>query len=129
LHAVALAKVFQKAGREWWEVIIPIYNTYVMFKVAGRPGWWLLLLFVPLVNIVVLIMVMFDLAKAFGHGAGFALGLIFLTPIFLMILGFGSSQYQLGSTASAAMPTATATPTSMPSEPAPMTDSMNQPQA
>ena len=39
-------KIFTKAGRKWWEAIIPIYNVYVLLKIIGRPGWWLLLFFV-----------------------------------------------------------------------------------
>ena len=48
---------------------------------------------IPLVNFIIMIMVMLDLAKAFGKGTGFALGLIFLSPIFILILGFGGAQY------------------------------------
>jgi len=134
VYIVALVKVFQKAGREWWEAVIPLYNTYVMIKVAGKPGWWFLLFFIPFVNIIAMIIVMHNLSMAFGHGVGFTLGLIFLGPLFLLILGFGSSQYQLaGATASssaAPMPSSPAPTTPAPSEPAPMpADPMSQPQA
>ena len=50
---------------------------------------------IPFVNFVVWIIIMLDLAKAFGHGVGMALLLIFLTPIGYLVLGFGGSQYQL----------------------------------
>lgn len=86
-------KVFAKAGQPGWAAIIPIYNTYVLLKIAGKPWWWLLLLFIPLVNFVILILAMISLAQAFGKGMGFALGLILLSPIFIPILGFGSAQY------------------------------------
>ena len=65
-----------------------------MLKVAGRPGWWLILLFIPLVNIVVGIIIPFDIAKNFGKGAGFGFGLLFLGIIFYPILAFGDAQYQ-----------------------------------
>ncbi len=93
LVIAAMWRIFSKAGQPGWAAIIPIYNAYVLLKVAGRPGWWLLLCLIPFVNLVVLIVVMVDLAKAFGKGTGFALGLIFLSVIFLPILGFGSAQY------------------------------------
>ncbi len=86
-------KVFAKAGEPGWASIIPIYNTYVLLKIAGKPWWWLLLLFIPFVNFVILILAMISLAQAFGKGTGFALGLIFLSPIFIPILGFGSAKY------------------------------------
>ncbi len=91
---VAYWKVFTKAGEAGWKSIIPIYNVIVLLKIVGRPWWWLLLMLIPLVNIVVLIVVMNDLSRSFGHGVGFTLGLIFLSFIFYLILAFGSSQYQ-----------------------------------
>ena len=92
----AMWKVFSKAGQPGWAVIIPIYNIYVLCKVAGRPGWWLLLMLIPLVNIVIAIILNIDIAKNFGKGVGFGIGLVFLPFIFYPILGFGSAQYQGG---------------------------------
>jgi uncharacterized protein DUF5684 len=94
LVIVAMWKVFTKAGRPGWAAIIPIYNMYVWCKIVGRPGWWVILMLIPLVNIVVAIIVCIDMAKSFGKGAGFGIGLALLGIIFLPILGFGSAQYQ-----------------------------------
>lgn len=90
----AVWKVFSKAGQPGWAAIIPIFNFYVMCKVAGRPGWWLLLFLIPFVNLVIAIIVTVDIAKRFGKGVGFAIGMILLPFIFWPILGFGSAQYQ-----------------------------------
>lgn len=87
-------KMFVKAGQPGWGAIVPIYNTYLMCKIGGRPGWWLILLLIPIVNLVVMIILMLDIAKAFGKGAGFAIGLILLGFIFIPILGFGGAEYQ-----------------------------------
>ena len=86
--------IFTKAGRPGWPALIPIYSTYILIKVVGRPGWWIVLFLIPLVNIIILIIVMNDLSKSFGHGVGFTLGLIFLSLIFFYILAFGSSTYR-----------------------------------
>ena len=86
--------IFTKAGHPGWPALIPIYSTYILLKVVGRPGWWLILFIIPIVNFVILIIVMNDLSKSFGHGVGFTLGLIFLSIIFLFILAFGSSMYR-----------------------------------
>lgn len=97
VFVVAIAaywRIFTKAGEAGWKSIIPIYNIVVLLKIVGRPWWWLLLMLVPLVNFIVMIVVMNDLSKSFGHGMGFTLGLIFLSLIFYLILAFGSSQYQ-----------------------------------
>lgn len=91
----ALWRIYTKAGKPGWAAIVPIYNIWVLLEIVGRPGWWLILYFIPLVNIVVWAIVQYDLAKAFGKGLGFAIGLIFLPGLFHMILGFGDSQYQL----------------------------------
>ncbi len=90
----ALWKVFTKAGKAGWLVLIPIVNVYTLLKIAGRPGWWLLLLLIPLVNLIIGILLALDLAKSFGKGAGFGLGLAFLGPIFYPILGYGSATYK-----------------------------------
>ena len=60
---IAMWKIYTKAGEPGWAAIVPIYNIFVLLKVVGRPGWWLLLLFVPFVNFVVLIIVQIDLAE------------------------------------------------------------------
>lgn len=86
-------RVFTKAGKAGWLVLIPLVNLYVLMKIAGRPGWWLILFLIPLVNLIISILVSLDLAKSFGKGAGFGLGLAFLGPIFYPILGFGSARY------------------------------------
>jgi uncharacterized membrane protein YhaH (DUF805 family) len=90
----AMWKVFTKAGKAGWLVLIPIVNIYQLLKIAGRPGWWLILLLIPLVNLIISILVSMDIAKSFGKGAGFGLGLAFLGPIFYPILGFGSATYK-----------------------------------
>jgi hypothetical protein len=86
-------KVFTKAGQPGWAAIVPIYNMYILCKVAGRPGWWLLLLFIPFVNFIVLAVLSVDVAKSFGKGIGFGIGLWLLGMIFYPILGFGSAEY------------------------------------
>lgn len=94
LMIVGLWKLFAKAGKPGWAAIVPVYNTIVMIQIAGKPVWWILLFFIPVVNIVVAVLVNIELAKNFGRGAGTALGLIFLPMIFLLILGFGSAEYR-----------------------------------
>src|SRR5574344_323741 len=90
---VAQWKIFEKAGEAGWKSLIPIYNMVIWFKIVGMSPWLVLLCFVPIANIIVLIMAYDNLAKCFGQGTGFAIGLIFLGPIFEMILGFGNSTY------------------------------------
>ncbi|WP_324661565.1 DUF5684 domain-containing protein [Haloarcula sediminis] len=91
-------KVFTKAGEPGWGAIIPIYNVYLLLKIADRPGWWLVLFFIPVVNIIIQVIVSIDVAKNFGKGVGYGLGLTFLAFIFYPLLGFGSATYQSSAT-------------------------------
>ena len=91
---VCMWKIFVKAGKPGWGAIIPFYNTYLLFDIAWGNGWLFLLCLVPVVNFVVLIILLVKLAQAFGKGIGFAVGLFFLSIIFLAILAFDSSTYQ-----------------------------------
>jgi len=91
LMIAACWKIFTKAGQPGWASIIPIYNWYILCKIVGRPGWWVILLLIPFVNFIVGIILCIDLAKSFGKGVGFGIGLILLGVIFFPILGFGSA--------------------------------------
>jgi len=86
-------KTFAKAGKPGWAVLIPLYNVVVFVQIAGRPLWWLLLFFVPLVNLIVGIVLNFDIAKRFGGGVGLGLLLAFIPIVGFSITGFGDVTY------------------------------------
>lgn len=120
LQVIGLWKVFEKAHEPGWKALIPFYNFYILYKITNMPFlfWFQLLalglsaLFQALGYVFFLFsflgwlfalacfilqaIMWFQLSRNFGHGAGFALGLIFLNPIFVMILGFGGSRYFYG---------------------------------
>jgi hypothetical protein len=94
LFVVSLWRVFSKANQPGWAAIIPIYNIYVLLKVVGRPGWWLVLYLIPLVNLVVSIVVSIDLAKSFGKGGAFGFFALWLFSIIgYPVLAFSSARY------------------------------------
>ena len=93
LMVASMWKVFVKAGKPGWAAIVPIYNIIVLLEICGKPAWWVILFIVPFVNVIIAIMLCISLAKKFGHGVGYGLGLAFLGVIFMPMLGFGSSQY------------------------------------
>ena len=94
LVIAALWKIFVKAGEPGWAAIIPIYNFIVMVKIAGKPLWWVVLMFIPFVNFIVGILIITAMARNFGKGTGFALGMIFLPFIFYPMLAWGDATYQ-----------------------------------
>lgn len=100
LLIIAQWKIFTKAGEAGWKSLIPVYNAIVLFKIIGLSPWLLLLYllaWIPVVggiiSLVLLIISMVKLGKAFNKSTGFIVGLIFLPAIFELILGFGSAEY------------------------------------
>jgi hypothetical protein len=88
--------IFTKAGKPGWACIIPFYNMWVLVEICKKSPVWFVLMFIPCVNIIVALLLQVELAKVFGKGVGYALGLIFLPVIFLPLLAFGDAQYQPG---------------------------------
>lgn len=86
-------KLFVKAGQPGWASIVPIYNFVVMLKIAGKPTWWIILLFIPFANFIAIILIMIALAKSFGKGTGYGIGCALLGIIFLPLLGFSDAKY------------------------------------
>ena len=120
LQIIANWRIFTKAGEAGWKSLIPVYSDYVSYRIAWHTSYfWLtfilgiissvaqnyiktngavtaLSVIVSLIQIVMAIITILysvKLSRAFGHGIGFAIGLIFLQPIFLLILGLGSDTY------------------------------------
>lgn len=84
--------LYTKAGKQGWAAIVPVYRQIVMYQVCGLSPWLMLLWFVPifgwLAMFVIAIMKRFCLAKEFGKGTLFGLGLLFFELIFQSILAF-----------------------------------------
>ena len=105
LMTIANWFVFKKIGKKGWESLIPFHSTFVLYESVGLcPAWLLLILYggiIPIIGgiavfiaaIALAIIYKIKLSKAFGHGAGFAVGLILLPVVFYPILAFGSSKY------------------------------------
>lgn len=89
ISLVATIKVYKKLGLPGWGAIVPIYGQWILLKAVDLPGWLSIL---PVANGIALIVANYRLAGKFGKSAGFGLGLVFLTPIFYMILGFGKDK-------------------------------------
>jgi len=100
LMLVAVWKVFAKAGEPGWASLIPFYNTYVEFRMAGYNPWLFLLLLVPVVNIVLALLVSYKIGETFGKGPVFNIVWMVLFPVVgWLILGFGGAQCRRPATA------------------------------
>jgi hypothetical protein len=91
VEIAAMWRVFTKAGYPGWAAIVPIYNAVVMCKIGGKPGWWFLILWL----VIPWFMVSIGIARAFGKGTGFGIGLALLFPIFVLPLAWGDTKHQL----------------------------------
>lgn len=90
---VSFWKIFKKAGQKGWIILIPIYNAITILRISGFSGWYILLMFIPFVNIIFYIILMNSLSKSFNKGPGFTIGLIILPIIFFPILAFGDATH------------------------------------
>jgi len=94
LAIAGMWKAFRKAGRPGWGAIVPIYNLFLAPQIGSNAGWWLLAFLIPIVNVVVAFKVNVDVARAFGRGFGFGVGLTILGFVFWPLLGFGDDAYR-----------------------------------
>lgn len=120
LMVIANWRIFTKAGRPGWLSIIPIVSGHVSYGIAWRSVFYWISLVVSagasycydqwtaqggmvygviatvavLISFVLAILYAHKLARAFGKGVGFTLGLLLLPPVFTLILAFGSAQYE-----------------------------------
>ncbi len=86
-------KIYSKAGKPGWAAIVPIYGTIVLLEIVNKPVWWFLLLFIPLVNVIIAIIVVHRLSLAFGKDVGFTILLLLLPIVGYPMLAFGDAQY------------------------------------
>jgi len=85
--------IFGKAGRSQWVTLMPLYNSWVLYTVAGKPGWWSFVSLIPVAGWIVLAYMSFGLAAKFGKSRRFAIFMIFLPPVAYATIGFGKAQY------------------------------------
>lgn len=58
--------LFEKAGRQGWEGIVPVYSQWIQGQITNRPVWYIVLLFVPIVNVFVFYNLYLDFIHCFG---------------------------------------------------------------
>jgi len=88
-------RIYEKAEQPGWAAIIPIYNLVVLMQIIGKSGWFVLLYFIPVVNIVFSLIVAIELAKVFGKSTVFGVvGLWIFAVVGYLILAFGDERYR-----------------------------------
>ena len=69
IHFLGTWKLYTIAGRKAWEAAIPVYNAVVLMKIINRPWWWVILLFVPIVNLIMFPVVWVETLRSFGRNS------------------------------------------------------------
>ena len=88
LCIVSLWKIFKVEGQPGWASLIPIYNLIVMCKIGKTPLWYVIMLFIPVINIVFMTLIYINFALGIGKSKGFGIGLLLLPEIFMPIAAF-----------------------------------------
>ncbi|HEX9600399.1 MAG TPA: DUF5684 domain-containing protein, partial [Mariniflexile sp.] len=87
IHGLGTWKLYIKAGRHPWEAFVPVYNAVVLMKIINRPWWWVILLFLPIVNLIMLAVVWVETARSFGKNSNL--------DTFLAVITLGFYNYYL----------------------------------
>lgn len=66
LHFLGTWKLYVAAGRKSWEAAVPVYNAIVLMKIIGRPTWWTILLFIPIINLIMFPIIWVETLRSFG---------------------------------------------------------------
>ena len=66
VHFIGTWKLYVSAGRKSWEAAIPVYNAIVLLKIIGRPTWWTVLLFLPIINLIIFPVIWVETLSCFG---------------------------------------------------------------
>ncbi len=79
IHFLGTWKLYVKAGRKAWEAAIPIYNGIVLMQIINRPKWWVLLLFIPIINLLMFPVIWVETIRSFGKNTLLDTWLVLLT--------------------------------------------------
>ncbi|MFX0558356.1 signal peptidase I [Maribacter sp. CXY002] len=81
IHFLGTWKLYVKAGRKAWEAAIPVYNAIVLMQIINRPKWWVILLFIPIINLLMFPVIWVETIRSFGRNS--------LLESWLVVLTFG----------------------------------------
>ena len=91
VHFLGTFRLYQKAGRKSWEAIVPIYNAIVLMQIIRRPKWWVILLFVPIINLLMFPVIWVETLRSFGRNRSIDTALGILTfGLYIFIPNFDS---------------------------------------
>ena len=66
IHFVSTWRLYSLAGKKSWASLIPVYNVIILMDIIKRPRWWVLLIFIPVVNILMFSIIWIETIRCFG---------------------------------------------------------------
>ena len=66
VHFLGTYKLYKAAGRKSWEALVPVYNAVVLMRIIQRPTWWVILMFVPVINLLMVPVIWIETIRTFG---------------------------------------------------------------
>lgn len=95
--AIATYITFNKANEAGWKAFVPVLNIVVLLKIIGRPVWWTILFFVPIINVIVGVSAILDLYKTLGRRKWYdqLLGIL-IAPFYLLYVSLNKKTEYLG---------------------------------
>ena len=89
IQTVGYWKLFEKAGVEPWKALVPFYSEYIITQLVGKPKWWIIYLFIPIIGEFAYYVLIFELLRCFGKDRLIHQGLVVFTGfIYLAVIGF-----------------------------------------
>ena len=71
VHFLGTWRLYKASGESPWKAIVPIYNAIILLKIIHRPWWWIFLLFLPVINLMIFMVLWIDTVKYFGKNKTF----------------------------------------------------------
>jgi len=79
IHGLGTWKLYKAAGKSPFTAFIPVYNAVVLMKIINRPWWWVILLFLPVVNLIMFAVIWVEICRAFRYNRYLDTALAILT--------------------------------------------------
>ena len=93
VHFLGTWKLYKIAGFHSWQALIPVYNAYILMKIIRRPTWWVLLLFIPTINLIMFIVIWVETLRSFGWNSLKNNALVIITlGLYVYTLNYSKNQ-------------------------------------
>ncbi len=94
VHFLGTYKLYKRAGRKAWEAIVPIYNAVILMKIINRPSWWVVLLFIPIINLLMFPVIWVETIRSFGQNSNRDTWLVILTlGLYTFKVNYSDAEY------------------------------------